>query len=99
MPWPMVNFAISTNLSFGDPSPNFLLGSIAPDAIHMRGYISREEKGVTHLVRNDRLPAKELIMEKCKEYLTKRTEIEWKDLVLGYFSHQGIYYRTLCYSA
>ncbi|MGG4214018.1 hypothetical protein [Paenibacillus sp. FSL L8-0638] len=87
LPWPMVHFAISENLSINDPSPNFLLGSIAPDAIHMRGKVSREEKGVTHLVHNDKLPAKELIMEKCKEYLLKQAGPEWKDFVIGYFSH------------
>jgi hypothetical protein len=87
LPWPMVHFAISENLSTCDPSPDLLLGSIAPDAIHMRGQISREEKGATHLVHNNKLPVKELIMEKCKEYLQKRSEPEWKDFVLGYFSH------------
>ncbi|AOZ92576.1 hypothetical protein [Paenibacillus crassostreae] len=87
MPWPMVHFAISEILSFGDPSPNLLLGSISPDAIHMRGQISREEKGVTHLVHNGKLPNKELIMERYREYLPKRMEPEWKSFVVGYFSH------------
>ncbi|BCG59449.1 hypothetical protein PUR_28740 [Paenibacillus sp. URB8-2] len=72
MPWPMVHFAISEILTDGNSTPDLLLGSIAPDAIHMRGHVSREEKGVTHLVHNDKLPAKEVIMEKCREYLLKR---------------------------
>jgi hypothetical protein len=83
----MVHFAISEILSSGAPSPDLLLGSISPDAIHMRGHISREQKGVTHLVHNDKLPSKELIMEKCREYFSKRSEPQWKDFVLGYFSH------------
>ncbi|NGM84791.1 hypothetical protein G5B47_20520 [Paenibacillus sp. 7124] len=87
MPWPMVHFAIPEILTDGNSTPDLLLGSIAPDAIHMRGYVSREEKGVTHLVHNDKLPAKELIMEKCREYLSKRSETEWKEFVLGYFLH------------
>jgi hypothetical protein len=87
LPWPMVHFAISEILSNGDPSPNLLLGSIAPDAIHMRGQVAREEKGVTHLVHNDKLPAKSLIMEKFKDYLPMRSEPEWNDFLVGYFSH------------
>lgn len=87
MPWPMVHFAISAEFSNGDPSPNLLLGSLAPDAIHVRGHVSREEKGVTHLVHNDTLPSKEVIMKRCDEYINKRSESEWKNFVLGYFSH------------
>jgi hypothetical protein len=83
----MVHFAIASNISFEDPSPNLLLGSIAPDAIHMRGNVSREEKGFTHLVHDNRLPGKEIIMDKCLEYLNKNEEIDWKDYILGYFSH------------
>lgn len=49
--------------------------------------ISREDKGFTHLVHNNKLAAKELILEKCKEYLIKQSHTEWKDFVLGYFSH------------
>ncbi len=83
----MVHFAISDILFDGDPSPNLLIGSIAPDAIHIRGQIAREEKGATHLVHNDKLPAEEMFMEKCQEYLLKRSDPEWKDFVIGYFSH------------
>lgn len=87
MPWPMVHFAIASNLFKGEPSPDFLLGSISPDAIHVRGDISREEKGSTHLVSNGKLPNEEVILHNCKDYFSMRTEIEWKDFVSGYFSH------------
>lgn len=87
MPWPMVHFAVSEELTSGKASPSLLLGSIAPDAIHARGDITKEEKGTTHLVHNGKLPAAELILEKCKEYLGKSSVPEWKDFVLGYFSH------------
>lgn len=87
MPWPMVHFAISETLFDGHPSPHLLLGSIAPDAVHMRGQISREEKGATHLIHNGEFSDKELIAEKCLEYLRKRSEPEWKDFVIGYFTH------------
>lgn len=44
MPWTMVHLAISDQIYTGDSSPNLLLGSISPDAIHMRGKITREDE-------------------------------------------------------
>lgn len=40
MPWPMVHFAVSEEVTSGKASPCLLLGSIAPDAIHARGEIT-----------------------------------------------------------
>lgn len=87
MPWPMVHFATAIRLSLSNPSPNFLLGSIAPDAIHMREYVTREEKGVTHFVSEGRLPDVEVIKENCLRYLSLNTKQDWKDFILGYFAH------------
>ncbi|GGG06264.1 hypothetical protein GCM10010913_30140 [Paenibacillus aceti] len=83
MPWPMVHFAVSEELAAGQASPNLLLGSIAPDAIHVRGNITRAEKGRTHLVQNDILPEAEQIFEKCTEYLRKCSEPGGKDFIVG----------------
>jgi hypothetical protein len=52
MPLPMVHLAVAIQL--GErynqfPSPDFLLGSIAPDAIHMRPGNTYNDKHVTHL--------------------------------------------------
>ena len=52
MPLPMVHLAIAVQLaqeSSQFPSSAFLLGSIAPDAIHMRPNINPDDKQVTHL--------------------------------------------------
>lgn len=52
MPLPMVHFAVAVGLgerSGHFPSPAFLLGSIAPDSIHMRPQTERGDKAVTHL--------------------------------------------------
>ncbi|GAA0349588.1 zinc dependent phospholipase C family protein [Bacillus horti] len=87
MPWPMVHFLVSENLYNGNPSPNLLLGSIAPDAIHMRGEISRQEKGITHLVHNDQFPAVEVILDTLHTYLEQKSEQEWRGFIIGYFSH------------
>ncbi|UNK20634.1 hypothetical protein MNQ98_11725 [Paenibacillus sp. N3/727] len=87
MPWPMVHFAIAIRLSLSNPSPHFLLGSIAPDAIHMREHVTRKEKGVTHFVSEDILPSVEVIKENCLRYLSVNTEQNWRDFILGYFAH------------
>ncbi|WMT38905.1 hypothetical protein RE628_15300 [Paenibacillus sp. D2_2] len=87
MPWPMVHFAVSEELSSGKASPSLLLGSIAPDAIHARGIITREEKGFTHLIHKGKMPTAEMILMKCREYIEKYSEPESKEFVLGYFSH------------
>jgi hypothetical protein len=87
MPWPMVHFAIATKVSLSSPSPNFLLGSIAPDAIHMRVNMTREDKGHTHLVSEDTFPSIEIIKTNCLYYLDKNCETIWKEYILGYFAH------------
>lgn len=87
MPWPMVHFAIAVDISCSEPSPTLLLGSIAPDAIHMRGDVTREDKGKTHLVSNGKFPSIDTIKNELLTCLNKRTEPDWKEYVLGYFAH------------
>lgn len=87
MPWPMVHFAISDLIFNGSPTPQLLVGSIAPDSIHARGRITREEKGLTHLVYEGIMPTKDMIWDKFESYWPLHAEKEWKDYVLGYFSH------------
>ncbi|WP_440117789.1 hypothetical protein [Paenibacillus sp. QZ-Y1] len=48
MPWPMVHFAIASVL-LSHPTPEFILGSLAPDSIHVRTN-DRTEKAETHLM-------------------------------------------------
>ncbi len=52
MPLPMVHLAVAIQMHRLEqriPSPDFLLGSIAPDAIHMRPDTGREDKQRVHL--------------------------------------------------
>jgi hypothetical protein len=52
MPLPMVHLAVAVQLTAQQqqlPSPAFLLGSIAPDAIHMRVDAGYQDKQRTHL--------------------------------------------------
>ncbi|GGD77996.1 hypothetical protein [Paenibacillus nasutitermitis] len=87
MPWPMVHFAIAEQLYVTDPTPHFLLGSIAPDAIHMREHATREHKGVTHLVCEGKLPSIEQLRNHCLNYWKLNHNNAWKDYILGYFAH------------
>ncbi|PWV94497.1 hypothetical protein DFQ01_13062 [Paenibacillus cellulosilyticus] len=88
MPWPMVHFAISDCIYKGSPTRQLLIGSIAPDSIHARGsHVTREQKGFTHLVHQGIMPTKEMIWDKFLSYWPLYEEPEWKDFVLGYFSH------------
>lgn len=87
MPWPMVHFGIAAQLLDGKPSPSILLGSIAPDAIHVRGQVSREEKGGTHFVTEGQLPSVEQLKQKYMYYMAGATEGERADFVLGYIAH------------
>ena len=52
MPLPMVHLAVAVHVHRQEentPSPDFLLGSIAPDAIHMRPNAGRDDKRRVHL--------------------------------------------------
>ena len=42
MPWPMVHFAVASEIN-SNPSPEFLLGSLAPDSIHVRSDVRSEK--------------------------------------------------------
>ncbi|NOU93256.1 hypothetical protein GC093_08495 [Paenibacillus sp. LMG 31456] len=87
MPWPMVHFAIAAKVASLEPSPSFLLGSIAPDAIHMRDHATRKEKGITHLVSEDKFPSIEILKRECLSYLSLNINLDWKEYILGYFAH------------
>ncbi len=52
MPLPMVHLAVAVQLAARHdqfPSPAFLLGSLSPDAIHMRPDSVGDDKEKTHL--------------------------------------------------
>ncbi|MBC8170774.1 MAG: zinc dependent phospholipase C family protein [Anaerolineae bacterium] len=63
MPLPMVHLAVAVQLAAQRqqlPSPAFLLGSIAPDAIHMRLDADYEDKQRSHLNQLDDLEHRQL---------------------------------------
>ncbi|AEI39726.1 zinc dependent phospholipase C family protein [Paenibacillus mucilaginosus] len=87
MPYPMVHFAIASELCLCMPTPSFLIGSIAPDAIHVRENVTRKDKGITHFVYEDKFPSIEVLKGKCLYYLSLLDDVDWKNYILGYFAH------------
>ena len=86
MPLPMVH--LSTAIKVCEklnitPSPELLLGSIAPDAIHMRSNTGREDKKVTHLVDKPELDR----FERVKSMLGANKNGKDSDLIKGYCIH------------
>jgi hypothetical protein len=84
----MIHFNVAVKY-FGDediPAP-FLLGSIAPDSIHMRKGTNREDKKRTHLdIENCTLNFAS-IHEVYRRHLIQNDAEEWKWFVKGYFAH------------
>lgn len=87
MPLPMVHLAVAVRLHEprgAEPSPAFLLGSIAPDAIHMRPGAGREEKRRTHLLdrpTDDRDPIRDLRAD------YRGADAATRDFADGYAAH------------
>lgn len=84
----MVHFAIAERLHHHEPSPEFLLGSIAPDAIHMRENSNRQDKNKTHLGAEDgAMPDLITFRNFCIVNLNKSKDNGWNQFILGYVSH------------
>lgn len=83
----MVHFAIADKVCKGDPCPHFLIGSIAPDAIHARAGTTREDKGRTHFMENGVMPTVDQIGQQAVQYWRGNPAPEWRAFVQGYISH------------
>jgi len=88
MPLPMVHLAIAVRLFERNshvPPPPFLLGSLAPDAIHMRPHFTRADKDLTHLGKpsttHDEEPLKILVQ---RADVTDQTQ---RAFLVGYVAH------------
>lgn len=84
MPLPMVHLAIAVG-AHAEPTAEFLLGALAPDAIHMRADATREDKNVTHIV----VDAREWPEEPVREWLAgyRDAPAPLRDLARGYAAH------------
>ncbi|WP_413404578.1 zinc dependent phospholipase C family protein [Paenibacillus amylolyticus] len=87
MPWPMVHFAIASEL-ISKPSPELLLGSLAPDSIHVRTNL-RTEKEKTHLMPE---AGRFTTDEELKDFFETQKKLAYSDpkfmqYLCGYIAH------------
>ena len=87
MPLPMVHLSVALKcLNNDEVNPSFLLGSIAPDAIHMRKGATRADKNRTHFFENHPVHLDSLETE-YRNYIRLQQNEEWQWFVRGYFVH------------
>ena len=89
MPLPMIHLSVAVNIERNlglENSPLFFLGSISPDAIHMRIDSSSKDKSKTHYKGETKDESLEnvRIMLKCAKALE---EEDLKIFILGYCTH------------
>lgn len=87
MPLPMVHLGIAVRLGEmkkEQPSGSFLLGSISPDAIHMRSGADRAAKRETHLQIGE-----DGLTERIQDFLVEQnsTQQHGRSFVAGYVAH------------
>lgn len=89
MPWPMVHFAIASEI-VPHPSPTLLLGSLAPDSIHVRTNV-RSEKAKTHLMATEHQFAADTdlqqVMASEMNVLRMRRDPQFLHYLCGYIAH------------
>lgn len=89
MPLPMVHLAVSEKLTSAfeiTDRGSFWLGSIAPDAVHMRDNYRGEYKLASHLRDSAETP-KEIVLERAIEMIRTADNGENRDFVVGYGVH------------
>lgn len=91
MPSQMVHLAVAVKLYEYDkeePGPSFLLGSVAPDAIHMRPGSNREDKKRTHLgIIQSGVDADGIIPGFVRPYFEAESTEDVRQTILGYAAH------------
>ncbi|GGO08407.1 hypothetical protein [Saccharibacillus kuerlensis] len=86
MPLPMVHLGVAARYFEGSRVPDaFVLGSIAPDSIHMRQDAGREDKARTHFGGKETNP--EILEQHYAEFINRSADHNWKWYIQGYFAH------------
>lgn len=88
MPLPMVHLTVAMQVRARhkqEPTAAFLLGSLAPDAIHMREHASKEDKHAVHL----RTSAEQIHLHAVRDVLERswQTTPDRQDFAEGYAVH------------
>jgi len=86
MPWPMIHFTIAYRMFDGHPHQDFLLGSIAPDAVHFSS--DKSAKVISHL-HNTRgnSPDWSGLIDFYDNRINDFKGDSYKMFILGYLSH------------
>lgn len=90
MPLPMVHLSVAIHYLEKyriDPQGTFFLGNIAPDSIHMRPGISKEDKPKTHFFPDEKEDYLLKLERLYSPILREKDEKDWKWFVRGYFMH------------
>lgn len=89
MPLPMIHLSVAVNIEGiikPEQRPVFLLGSISPDAIHMRLGADKEDKSKTHCIGKTRDETLENVRAMLRQAKIMCEE-ELKIFILGYCTH------------
>ncbi|CAM4161634.1 zinc dependent phospholipase C family protein [Paenibacillus alkaliterrae] len=91
MPLPMVHISIAEKIfrhKGMEINADFLLGSIAPDAIHMREHTTREDKRRTHFGMNEESNVEDLFQIKLRLFFDSyHTDKQQYWFAKGYIAH------------
>ena len=91
MPLPMVHMCITEHIfkqKRMEMNPHFLLGSISPDAIHMREHTTREDKNKTHFNIKEGYTVNEFFQYKMRHFVDDSPKDDaWAMFAKGYVSH------------
>lgn len=91
MPLPMVHLSVAVSYAakqgITDPLGTFFLGNLAPDSIHMREGITKEDKPKTHFFPNEKGDYLSKLKKQYFKFKKQSEENEWKWFVRGYFMH------------
>jgi hypothetical protein len=100
MPLPMVHLAVAHALIESgsyfavENLPSFYLGTIAPDAIHMRANLDRAAKNLTHIIEPDKRPPKsnpaafyDYVFSAVNDFMNSNQDSANVDFLRGYCVH------------
>lgn len=89
MPLPMIHLSVAVNIEGiikPEKRPLFLLGSISPDAIHMRSGAGKEDKSKTHCISETRDGTLKNVRNMLR-YSKMMLEDDIRIFILGYCAH------------
>lgn len=88
MPWPMVHLTVAHLVQQGRPSPSFVLGNIAPNAVLTRPSMNHQMKWDTHLCKGEGiLPRVRDIQRFYSSHSSIHLGEEYSQFLMGYAAH------------